>query len=113
MAPCILDQVNYHAKQLASTYGLTVSVAQRRVANALTLRINSIIAEHKTKIQTNKGSGYELILVDQIEAKISQDFGNTYAVRSSRISTSRAARKAAEGISLARQTEGTRTRRLT
>jgi len=114
MLPFVVKQVRQRAKVLMAEEGYSKLVAERRMANALTFRLQKLVTEMERgdAERVTQGNGTALVPVDEIEAEMKLAFPDLTPGRASRISTSSAARKQAEQISLYRQTGGTQQRRI-
>lgn len=118
MLPWIRSQVMARGRQLYNEnpgeYKSDRSAA-RMVANALTFRVNKIVAEQKKEetTVTSKGSKtHSLIPVDMIEDVMKAEFPNLRKGRQTSVSTKKSAVAAAAGINLSRQTSGSTVKRI-
>lgn len=124
MLPFVVSQVKAEGKRLYDAdqgamhdgrpaEGRSRNSFNRMVANALTSRVWRMVreAEHADSERIANGSR-ALAPVDLVEAEMNSAFPSLAKSRSSRLSTTGAARAAAEGISLHRQTGGDDARRI-
>lgn len=116
MVPFVKKQVMALGRQLHKDEPwqyTSANMASRHIANALVTRINRLNAEKAKEDQQRVARGENaLVPVDLIEAEMERAFSNLVSGRSTSIRSSGAARKAAEGVSLYRQTGGAGQRRI-
>ena len=117
MVPFVRKQVLAKARELVNEQPENYRnnrVAARRVANALTMRVNALAREQQEKEEQRVASGERaLVPVDMIEAEMERAFGPLGTSRKTKIITSRGAMEKAAGISLSRQMSGSGTKMLT
>lgn len=113
MFPFILDQVNTSVKKIIETHGGERGAVWRDVVNALVLRIARLRREQKVVPPQTVSGKNALATIDAVKAKLDELYPRLTTGIARSLSTSGAARTAAEGISLHRQTTGSTTKRLT
>ncbi len=125
MLPFVLKQVRAEAKTLrekdimeivqttswdydrAAKQTKGVGSYERAVGNALAIRVHRMAAEAEGKDATRVANGERaLVPVDMVQAELEKEFPRLREARRSSISTTGAAKAAAAGISLHRQTGG-------
>jgi hypothetical protein len=104
MFPWIKAQCNERGRFLSILYPeMTASQHARRVGNALNNRIARLIAEAKSDGPKTEAARNALVLMDQVEARFKDHYGELKEARQSRSRTNAAAREQAEGIGLHHQ----------
>lgn len=109
MWPFIRQQVRNLGRQLAKQTGRGPATEVNRVANALTTRVHRLYTEQKGKNETSSRAVVTnaLVPVDEIQLVKEQAFpGGLTKSKGGTIRTSADARRAAEKVSLYRQTGG-------
>lgn len=104
MFPYVVSQVRQQAKRLANDFGMTRSVAEREVGQALELRIAKLAREAEGQRQTLVGKG--LIPVSDLDAAMAEFFPDCKQGRAKTLRFSNAARELAEKVSLNVQATG-------
>lgn len=116
MYPFIMDQVKKAARELhektAHLGGVTVAMLERRVANALAIRLAKLTRESAPVAGTAAGKN-ALITMDAVRAYIAENIGNAREGRSPKVRTNERCMEAAEGISLARQAASSSAKKIT
>lgn len=102
MIPFIISQVRQRARQFSEETGRTLSVAQREIGHALTIRVNSMLNAseiHRAELTRNA-----LIPVDTTQDYMDKYYGDTLRVGKARqLKYSNSARDHADRISLNHQ----------
>lgn len=110
MYPFVMEQVRKAGKQIYEEKkhlgDLTVERCIRKVANALILRIQAEIVDREPPKPTTQGGKNALVTLDAVNALIERTYKDLSKGSKRSIGTDGAARAAASGISLARQTTG-------
>lgn len=104
MYPFIRKQITEQGRALSKVNGMSVGGATKRVAAALIHRIAMLTAQDKKEPSTPAGRN-ALVTMDAVDAFMKEQHPNV-KVTQSRSVTDVLAKKAADGISLARQTTG-------
>lgn len=108
MFPFVMEQVRKAAKRIYDEKKhlgeLTVERCVRSVANALILRIQEEIANREPPKATTQGGKNALVTMDAVQALIERTYKHLTSGSKRGIGTDGAARAAAKGISLNRQT---------
>jgi len=112
MYPFIMDQVRKAGRKISDEGDLKPEAAIRDVANALVLRLNALIREQREPAPTTQSGKNALIVVSGINALMDKLYPKLGKGSNRAIGTSDAARGAAAGISLNRQTTGNTTKYL-
>lgn len=114
MYPFILKQVREAGRKLANENGHKAEAMIRDVSNALVFRLSKLSAEQEAKAPTpSTVSGKNaLIVTDALNALMEQLYPKLKSSAGRAIGTNGAASRAAEGISLARQTTHANVKRL-
>lgn len=112
MFPFIYDQCKAAAKRISVETGVKADICERDVINAMISRLARLTREQKPVEPSTVAGKNSLIVVDAIKAKMEELFPDIKDGRAASFSTSSMARKAAEDISLHRQTTGGDTKRL-
>lgn len=114
MFPFMLLQCRAVAKKIAENTGGKVSVCERDIINALIHRLQRLTNEQVGRtVQPKTSAGKNALIVqDAIKVKMEDLFPNLKTGRATSTGSSSEARKAAEAISLNKQTAGTETKRL-
>ena len=104
MAPFVMRQVRQKARKLAKEEGTSESRAKTALGNAMTFRIQDLIAAQQQRPEYQATGVNALVPVDVIKAAMQEAFPTSRKQRSANLSTSLAAMAAAETVSLNRQT---------
>lgn len=110
MMPYLVDQVRKSAAAgVKAGHFRSVSQGKTMIGNALTFRIYTLIAENEvlTEKRIGKARANDLVPLDAIAEIIKEHFPHLSEARSSKITTTKAAREYAKGISLHKQTKAT------
>lgn len=104
MLPFVVTQLRRAATKMASETGMTTSVAQRQIGQALAVRIHALnVANAKVRDDL---AGKGLIPVTDIDAYLDDHFANLRKGKARTVKTSLSAREHADRISLAAQATG-------
>jgi hypothetical protein len=118
MLPWIKSQVLAQGRQLYKENPVEYKSdrsAARKVANALTFRIQDIVAEQKkeeTTVTSKGGKTRALVPVDLIDEVIKKEFPNLKEGRQTSVATTRSATSAAATINLSRKATGSTVKRI-
>ncbi|QWY83387.1 protein of unknown function DUF2786 [Rhizobium phage RHph_X3_2] len=104
MLPFVVTQLRRAATKLTAEHNVTLAVAQRQVAHALTLRVHALNVANEKVRSDLVGKG--LIPVTDVQAYMDETFSNLRAGKARKVSTSTAAREHADKISLSVQATG-------
>ena len=112
--PLIKKQIRQKARELRAEHThVSQAKAERHIANALTSRINRMVADAKDREETRIAKGERaLVPVDLVDAEIQRAHGEIDTARAHAPTTSREAVAAASEISLNRQTGGEKARQI-
>lgn len=112
MYPFIYEQCRKAGIAIATRTDETVASSERRVVNALTVRLFTLIRQREPEVAGTPSGKNALIVVDAIQAKLKERFPNMTMGKARAITTSDLAHEAAAGVSLHRQTSHDEVRRL-
>lgn len=115
MWPFILEQVRKEGRKEAKAMSLSSEQAIRRVANALTIRVQEILAsERERKVETKTVAARNALVVrgTALSNYLGEQFPHLVKTKSRGIGTNDIARQAAGRVSLHRQTGGASTLRI-
>ena len=113
MTDFVWKQCNAEARKIAKEQGGKPGPMQRRIVNALCFRIRDLIAEREEVAPKNAVAAENaLVLKNATVAKFEELYPDVVLSKGSSRSTTDAAKKAAAGISLNRQTTGATVKRI-
>lgn len=104
MAPFVMRQVRQKARKLAKEEGTSESRAKTALGNAMTFRLQDLIAAQQQRPEYQATGVNALVPVDVIKETIQEAFPTSKKQRAANLRTSLAAMAAAETVSLNRQT---------
>lgn len=101
MFPYLMNSVRQAAKELSRINGDSPIVSERAVANALIFRLAKLTRDNReqTDVASPRGRN-ELMTINEIDAKMAEEYGKLNEGRKSSLTTSQAAKNAADKISL-------------